>query len=87
MSKSLSVSSEVKLIGMTTDEAVPAMEKYLDDAYIAHLKTVRVIHGRGTGALRQAIHARLRRISYVKEFRDGNYNEGGNGATIVTFKD
>ncbi|MGO4970666.1 endonuclease MutS2 [[Clostridium] aminophilum] len=87
MAKSLSVSSEVKLIGMTTDEAVPAMEKYLDDAYIAHLKTVRVIHGRGTGALRQAIHARLRRISYVKEFRDGNYNEGGNGATIVTFKD
>ena len=74
-------------IGMTTDEAVPAMDKYLDDAYLAHLEEVRVIHGRGTGALRAAIHKELKRLKYVKEFRLGEYNEGGTGATVVVFKD
>ena len=87
MSKSMTVSPEINLIGMTTDEAVPAMDKYLDDAYLAHLEEVRVIHGRGTGALRTAIHKELKRLKYVKEFRLGEYNEGGTGATVVVFKD
>ena len=86
MSKSLSVSPEINLIGMTTDEAVPAMEKYLDDAYLAHLPQVRVVHGRGTGALRAACHKRLKKLNYVKEFRLGEYGEGDTGVTIVVFK-
>ena len=84
--KSFSVSSEVNLIGMTTDEAIPVMEKYLDDAYLAHLEQVRVVHGRGTGALKNAVHARLRKLKYVKEFRLGVFGEGDTGVTIVKFK-
>ena len=76
----------INLIGMTTDEAVPAMEKYLDDAYLAHLPQVRVVHGRGTGALRAACHKRLKKLNYVKEFRLGEYGEGDTGVTIVVFK-
>ena len=72
--------------GMTVDEAVPAMEKYLDDAYLAHLQTVRVVHGRGTGALKNAVHKRLRQLKYVKEFRLGQFGEGDSGVTVVTFK-
>ena len=86
MSKSFSVSPEVNLIGMTTDEAVPSMEKYLDDAYLAHLPSVRVVHGRGTGALKTACHKRLKQLKYVKDFRLGEFGEGGTGVTIVTFK-
>ena len=86
MLKSFSVSPEVNLIGMTTDEAVPAMEKYLDDAYLAHLPSVRVVHGRGTGALKTACHKRLKQLKYVKDFRLGEFGEGGTGVTIVTFK-
>lgn len=86
MSKSFSVSPEVNLIGMTTDEAVPVMEKYLDDAYLAHLPSVRVVHGRGTGALKTACHKRLKQLKYVKDFRLGEFGEGGTGVTIVTFK-
>ena len=86
MSKSFSVSPEVNLIGMTTDEAVPTMEKYLDDAYLAHLPSVRVVHGRGTGALKTACHKRLKQLKYVKDFRLGEFGEGGIGVTIVTFK-
>jgi len=86
MSKSFSISPEVNLIGMTTDEAVPAMEKYLDDAYLAHLPSVRVVHGRGTGALKTACHKRLKQLKYVKDFRLGEFGEGGTGVTIVTFK-
>ena len=84
MSKSSTVSAEVNLIGMTVDEAVPAMEKYLDDAYLAHLQTVRVVHGRGTGALKNAVHKRLRQLKYVKEFRLGQFGEGDSGVTVVT---
>ncbi len=84
--KAMSVRSEVNLIGMTTDEAVPEMEKFLDDAYLAHLETVRVVHGRGTGALKEAVHRRLRKLPYVKSFRLGEYGEGDSGVTIVTFK-
>jgi len=86
MSKSFSVSPEVNLIGMTTDEAIPALDKYLDDAYLAHLPQVRVVHGRGTGALRTAVHKRLKKLNYVKEFRLGEFGEGDTGVTIVVFK-
>ena len=86
MSKSSTVSAEVNLIGMTVDEAVPAMEKYLDDAYIAHLKSVRVVHGKGTGALRKGIHDYLRRQKHVSSFRLGEFGEGDAGVTIVDFK-
>ena len=86
MSKSFSVSPEINLIGMTTDEAVPILDKYLDDAYLAHLPQVRVVHGRGTGALRAAVHKKLKRLRYVQEFRLGEFGEGDSGVTIVIFK-
>ena len=86
MSKSYSVSPEVNLLGKTVDEALAALDKYLDDAYLAHLSTVRVVHGKGTGALRQAVHQHLKRIKYVKTFRLGEYGEGDAGVTIVEFK-
>ncbi|MCI8661916.1 MAG: endonuclease MutS2 [Hungatella sp.] len=86
MSKSFSVSPEINLIGMTTDEAVPILDKYLDDAYLAHLPQVRVVHGRGTGALRTAVHKKLKKLKYVKEFRLGEFGEGDSGVTIVIFK-
>lgn len=86
MSKSSSISTEVNLIGMTVDEALPVMEKYLDDAYLAHLQSVRVVHGRGTGALKNGVHKRLRQLKYVKEYRLGQFGEGDSGVTVVTFK-
>ncbi len=86
MSKSLSVSTEINLLGKTVDEAISALDKYLDDAYLAHLPSVRVVHGKGTGALRSAVHSHLKRLKYVKEFRLGEYGEGDAGVTIVTFK-
>ena len=86
MSKSLSVSTEINLLGKTVDEAISALDKYLDDAYIAHLSSVRVVHGKGTGALRTAVHNHLKRLKYVKEYRLGEYGEGDAGVTIVTFK-
>ncbi len=86
MPKSYSVSPEINLIGMTVDEAIPELDKYLDDAYLAHLETVSIVHGRGTGALKNAVHKHLRRLKYVKDFRLGEYGEGGDGVTIVTFR-
>lgn len=86
MSKSLSISPEVNLIGMTVDEAIPILDKYLDDAYLAHLPQVRVVHGRGTGALKAGVHKHLKRLKYVAEFRLGSFGEGDTGVTIVTFK-
>jgi len=86
MSKSFSVSPEVNLIGMTVDEAIPVLDKYLDDAYLAHLPSVRVVHGRGTGALKAGVHRHLKKLSYVREFRLGDFGEGDTGVTIVTFK-
>ena len=86
MSKSFSVSPEINLIGLTVDEAVPELDKYLDDAYLAHLPQVRVVHGRGTGALRAGVHKHLKRLKYVKEFHLGEFGEGDTGVTIVTFK-
>ena len=86
MSKSLSVSTELNLLGRTVDEALAELDKYLDDAYLAHLPSVRIVHGKGTGALRKAVHNHLRRLKYVKEYRLGEYGEGDAGVTIVTFK-
>ena len=86
MSKSASVSTEINLLGKTVDEALPELDKYLDDAYLAHLPSVRVVHGKGTGALRKAVHNYLRRQKHVDSFRLGEFGEGDAGVTIVTFK-
>lgn len=86
MSKSLSVSTEINLLGMTCDEAISALDKYLDDAYVAHLPSVRIVHGKGTGALRKAVSDHLRRQSYIKSFRLGEFGEGDAGVTIAEFK-
>ena len=86
MSKSFSISPEINLLGRTVDEALAELDKYLDDAYLAHLPSVRVVHGKGTGALRTAIHNHLKRLKYIKEYRLGEYGEGDAGVTIVTFK-
>ena len=86
MSKSATVSPEINLIGKTVDEAIPELDKYLDDAYLAHLEKVRVVHGRGTGALRNGVHQHLRKLKYVKSFHLGEFGEGDSGVTIVTFK-
>ena len=85
MSKSMSISPECNLIGMRVDEALPVLEKYLDDAYLAHLPQVTIIHGRGTGALRDAVHQYLKRLRYVKSYRVGGFGEGDHGVTIVEF--
>ncbi len=87
MSKSFSISPEINLLGKTVDEALAQLDKYLDDAYLAHLSTVRVVHGKGTGALRSAVQNHLKRIKYVKSYRLGEYGEGDAGVTIVTFKE
>lgn len=84
--KAASVHQEVNLIGMTVDEAMPVLNKYLDDAYLAHMTQVTVIHGRGTGVLRKAVHQQLARLKYVKSYRLGEFGEGDMGVTIVTFK-
>ena len=84
--KSASISTQLNLIGMTTDEALPVLDKYLDDAYLAHLPSARIIHGRGTGALKSAVHQMLRRSSVVASYRLGEYGEGSGGVTIVEFK-
>lgn len=86
ISKSASVSPEINLLGMTVDEALPLLDKYLDDAYIAHLQQVRIVHGKGTGALRTGIHKHLKRVKVVKEFHLGEFGEGDAGVTIVVFK-
>lgn len=86
MSKSFAISPEINLIGMTVDEAIPVLDKYLDDAYLAHLPSVRVVHGRGTGALKAGVHRHLKKLKYVREFRLGDFGEGDTGVTIVTFK-
>lgn len=86
MNKSLNIRPELNLIGKKVDEALPILEKYLDDAYLSHLPKVTIIHGRGTGALKNAVHAQLKRISYVKSFRVGGFGEGDHGVTIVEFK-
>ena len=86
MSKSASVSTEINLLGKTVDEAIAELDKYLDDAYIAHLSSVRIVHGKGTGALRQGVHNYLKRQKHVDSYRLGTFGEGDAGVTIVEFK-
>ena len=86
LSKSASISTEINLLGKTVDEAIAELDKYLDDAYLAHLPSVRVVHGKGTGALRKGVHNYLRRLKYVSEFHLAEFGEGDAGVTIVTFK-
>ncbi len=85
ISKTATISTEVNLIGKTVDEALSILDKYLDDAYLSHLPQVTVIHGRGTGALKNAVHSHLKRTKYVKSYREGAFGEGGQGVTIVEF--
>ena len=86
MSKSASVSTEINLIGMTVDEALAHLDKYLDDAYLAHMPSVRIVHGKGTGKLREAVQRHLKRCKYVKTYRMGEFGEGDAGVTIAEFK-
>lgn len=86
MSKSASISTSLNIIGKTVDEAMPELDKYLDDAYLAHLNQVTIIHGRGTGKLRTAVHNKLKKCRYVKSYRLGAFGEGETGVTIVDFK-
>ena len=86
MSKSANIHPDINLIGKTVDEALMDLDKYLDDAYLAHLPQVTVIHGRGTGALKNAIHSHLKKLKYVKSYRVGGFGEGDHGVTIVEFK-
>ena len=86
MAKSLSVSPEINLIGKTVDEALMELDKYLDDAYLAHLKTVRIVHGKGTGALRKAVQNHLKKQKYVKSYHLGEFGEGDAGVTIAEFE-
>lgn len=86
ISKVMSISPELNIVGKRVDEAMPIVDKYLDDAYLSHLPQVTIIHGRGTGALRDAVHAHLKRTKYVKSYRIGEFGEGDHGVTIVEFK-
>ena len=86
MSKSATISPEINLIGKTTDEAIALLDKYLDDAYLSHLGSVRIVHGKGTGALRNAVHTYLKRQKHVKSYHLGEYGEGDAGVTIAEFK-
>ena len=85
MTKSSSISTEINLIGKTVDEAISLLDKYLDDAYLAHIPSVRIVHGKGTGALRKAVHNHLKRLKYVDSFRLGEFGEGDSGVTIAIF--
>ena len=86
MNKSATVRTEINLLGKTVDEAIAELDKYLDDAYLAHLNHVRIVHGKGTGALRKGVHNYLKRLKYVKDFHLAEFGEGDAGVTIVEFK-
>ena len=86
MGKSLAISPEINLLGKTVDEAIAELDKYLDDASLAHLSSVRIVHGKGTGALRAGIHKYLKRQKHVKSFRLGAFGEGDAGVTIAELK-
>lgn len=86
MSKSMHISTEINLIGKTVDEALGELDKYLDDAYLAHVPSVRIVHGKGTGALRNAVHQHLKRLKYIDSFRLGEFGEGDAGVTVASFK-
>lgn len=86
MSKALTIHPELNLVGMRVDEALPVLDKYLDDAYLSHLEKCTIIHGRGTGALKDAVHQHCKKAKYIKEYRLGTFGEGDQGVTIVYFK-
>lgn len=86
MSKSFSISPEINLLGKTVDEAIAVLDKYLDDAYLSHLPNVRIVHGKGTGALRNAVQSHLKKCRYIKSYRLGELGEGDSGVTIAEFK-
>ncbi len=86
VSKSLGTSTEIKLIGMNSDDAIALLDKYLDDAYLSHIPSVRIVHGKGTGILRNAVHNHLRKCKYIGEYHLASYGEGDAGVTIATFK-
>lgn len=86
LSKASSISPELNIIGKKADEAIPILEKYLDDAYISHLSSVRIVHGKGSGVLRDIVRNHVRNLKYVKSYRAGEYGEGDAGVTIVEFK-
>lgn len=86
MSKSFSISPEINLLGKTVDEAIAVLDKYLDDAYLSHLPNVRIVHGKGTGALRNAVQCHLKKCKYIKSYRLGELGEGDSGVTIAEFK-
>ncbi|NLL78425.1 MAG: endonuclease MutS2 [Clostridiales bacterium] len=86
MSKSFGVSPEINLLGRTVDEAIAELDKYLDDAYLAHLPSVRIVHGKGTGTLRKAVQQHLKRVKFIDSYRLGEFGEGDAGVTIATFK-
>ena len=85
LSRSANIRTEINLIGKNSDDAIAALDKYLDDAYMSHLNTVRVVHGKGSGILRQAVQQHLKSVPYVKSFKLGEFGEGDAGVTIVTF--
>ena len=87
LSHAQTISTELNIIGLTVDEGIANMGEYLDDAYVSHLSEVRIVHGKGTGKLRDAVQRELKKIKYVKSFRTGEYGEGDAGVTIVKFKD
>ena len=82
-----SISPELMLIGMTADEARASLEAYLDDAYLSHIGQVRIVHGKGSGILRDMVHSYVRKVKYVSEYRLGEFGEGDSGVTIIRFKD
>ena len=86
LTKAANISYELNLLGKTVDEAISKLDKYLDNAYLSHLPSVRIVHGKGTGALRLAVHGHLKKLNYVDSYRLGEYGEGDTGVTIVTFK-
>ena len=85
LSRAANIRTEINLIGKNSDDAIAALDKYLDDAYMSHLPSVRVVHGKGTGTLRQAVHSHLKSVPYVKSYKLGEYGEGDSGVTVVTF--
>ena len=86
MSKSMNVSTEINLLGKTVDEACAELDKYLDDAAIAHLEQVRIVHGKGTGMLRKGVHQFLKKNRHVASFRLGEFGEGDSGVTIAKLR-
>lgn len=84
--KSKTISTEINVIGLTVDEALPIIDKYLDDVYLSSLNSIRIVHGKGTGKLRSSIHLFLKKNSHVKSFRLGTFGEGEMGVTVVEMK-